>query len=123
MAKNYRILVINDELEVLRVIEEFLSKQGFSILIVSGSEKAQEVLGSEEKIDLIVLDLKMPKMSGVKLLEKIRESKPNIPVIILTGSLYVERYKEDLERLNCKDILFKPLDLNLLLEKIKEKLP
>ncbi|HEC69271.1 MAG TPA: response regulator [Candidatus Omnitrophica bacterium] len=122
VAKNYRILVVNDELEILKVIEEFLSRQGFSVWIALGSEKALEVLTSGSNIDLIIVDLKMPKMGGIKLIEEIRRLRKDIPIIVLTGSIYIEKYREELNRLNCKEVLLKPIDLNLLLEKIRKRL-
>ncbi len=122
MVKNHRILVVNDELEILKVIEEFLTKQGFSVLTALGSEKALEVLSPASNIDLIIVDLKMPKMGGVQLIEEIRRLRKDIPIIVLTGSIYIEKYRKELDRLNCKDLLLKPIDLNLLLERVKKRL-
>jgi len=122
VVKNHRILVVNDELEILKVIEEFLTKQGFSVLTALGSEKALEVLSPASNIDLIIVDLKMPKMGGVQLIEEIRRLRKDIPIIVLTGSIYIEKYRKELDRLNCKDLLLKPIDLNLLLERVKKRL-
>lgn len=122
VEKRHKILVVNDEEEILKVIEEFLTKQGFSVITALGPEKALDILALNPQIDLIVADLRMPRISGVNLIERIRQFKQDIPVIVLTGSIYIERYREALERLNCKDILTKPVDLNILLKKIREKL-
>lgn len=72
----------------------------------------------------MVLDMKMPKIKGMDVLRRGKEIEKNIPVIILTGSIDVERYIKDLEDLGytADDVLIKPVDLNQLLERINKRL-
>ena len=76
------------------------------------------------KIDLMVLDMKMPGTKGMDVLKQMRKQGKKIPVVILTGSIDLERYANDLRKIGyaSDDALLKPIDLEVLLDKVREKL-
>ena len=120
-----KILVVDDEREILKILEEFLIRQGFEVITASDGEKAMGVICSNFKVDVMILDLKMPKLNGFEVLEELSRIKYKIPVIILKGSV---GEGEDSQRLlelgySDNDFLDKPIDLYLLLDKIKTRLP
>jgi DNA-binding NtrC family response regulator len=79
-----RILIVDDE-EVLRdVLDAVLRREGFDIVTASSGEEALNVLDTEE-IDLIILDVMLPGISGIDTMRAIRISNPNLPVIIITA--------------------------------------
>jgi two-component system, NtrC family, response regulator PilR len=79
-----RILIVDDE-EVLRdVLDAVLRREGFDIVPASTGEEALNLLDSEE-IDLVILDIMLPGISGIDTLRAIRISNPNLPVIIITA--------------------------------------
>jgi len=119
-----KILVVDDEVEIVKILEEFLSKMGFEVIKAVGGEEGNRVLRSDVQIDLLILDMKMPKVRGVEVLSELKKTNRKIPVIILTGSIDLQRYKEQLERLGygLNDVCDKPIDLYVLLGKVKEKL-
>jgi len=74
-------------------------------------------LFKENRYNLIITDIAMPKMNGVEMSKKIREINKDIPIIFLTG--FNEEYINDIEFINNSYLLTKPLNLELLVEKIK----
>lgn len=78
------ILVVDDEMVVCQCVKKILSREGYN---VEFSLDAQDALNrlEREKIDVVVTDLMMPKISGMELLEKVMEKWPDIPVIMITG--------------------------------------
>ena len=81
-----KILVIEDEAAIRRVLTKILSEESDTYLV----EEAEDGLVGIEKVknddyDLILCDIKMPKMDGVEVLEAIKKIKPEIPVVMISG--------------------------------------
>lgn len=107
------ILVVDDELGLCNVLKKMLAKAGYRVLIATSSCRALSLLKKERDIRLILLDLKMPGIDGLDLLERMKKSwgRRKIPaVIILTayGSLSSAR---EAMGLGAVDYLTKPFDL------------
>lgn len=81
---NKTILVAEDEKPMARALELKLTKSGFKVIVTHNGEEALEVLG-KEKVDLVLLDLMMPKKDGFSVLVEMREKNINVPVIISTN--------------------------------------
>ena len=80
-----RILIVDDE-EVLRdVLEVVLRREGFDVVAASSGEQALSILDSTEEVDLMILDIMLPGISGIDTLRSVRISNPNLPVIIITA--------------------------------------
>jgi DNA-binding NtrC family response regulator len=80
-----RILIVDDE-EVLRdVLEVVLRREGFDVVLASSGEEALSILDSSEEVDLIILDIMLPGISGIDTLRAVRISNPTLPVIIITA--------------------------------------
>ena len=120
----YTILVVEDEFQIEKILKEFLTRMGFKVITIPDGERAIEVLNSALKIDLMLLDMKMPKVGGFDVLKQMKKINRRHPVIILTGSLDEKEYIDNVETLgySAQDILSKPVDLFLLLGIIKNKL-
>jgi len=120
----HKILVVDDEPRIAKVLQDFMAKSGFQVTQALGGEEAIKILNSEMKIDLMVLDMKMPKVTGMDVINEMERIKRKIPVIILTGSVDAEKYLIDIIKFGYteKDILYKPVDLFLLLDMVKKKL-
>lgn len=82
--KDFSILVVDDEIEYQRVFSLILSRNGFNVLTCSDGESALEIL-SENEIDLVMTDLKMPGMDGITLIQKVKEKYSNIEIMIVTA--------------------------------------
>jgi len=119
-----RILIVDDEREIVDILAKFLDKSGFEVVTAYGGKAGIDIIASDEKIDLVVLDMKMPRVSGADVLEAMHNTGKVVPVIILSGSLGVQKNVEVVRRLgyNENDVLIKPVDLADLLEAINKKL-
>jgi len=120
----YRILVVDDEPRIADITEKFLKISGFEVFKAIGGEEAIRLLSADTQFDLMVLDMKMPKVNGLGVLQKKEELDKGFPVLMLTGSIDAEKYLEELKEkgFTADDILYKPIDLSVLLDKVKEKL-
>lgn len=90
------ILIVDDEMLIRNVIKEYLLNEGYKVLEAEDGFDALRVI-SDNKVDLIVLDIMMPKMDGFTCLSEIRKTK-NIPVIMLSAR------KEEIDKLNSFDL-------------------
>lgn len=79
-----KILVIDDEQGIRHLLDTLLSRKGYDVVLADGGRKGLELI-RRERPDVVVLDLKMPEMDGVTVLQQIRRLNPDQPVIILTG--------------------------------------
>lgn len=118
----YKILIVDDEERICEILEVFLTKKGFDVLTVSRGEQALELFDKKEKIDLLILDKKMPGIGGVGVFFEVQKRRLNIPAIILTGSRRMAGYEDEAEKMGYAELLFKPVDLEDLLKKIKKVL-
>ncbi len=112
-----KLLLVDDEAEFRRITSATLSRRGFIVSEAADGEAALESIG-REKPDVVLLDLKMPGMSGIELLQLIRESDPALPVIILTGHGDFESAVAGI-KLEVVDFIQKPVDVDLLAERIR----
>ena len=105
----WSILIVDDELPVRESLRMLL-KVRYEIHTAPGGEEALEIL-KERKIDLITLDLNMPKLSGIDTLREIRKVNAEIPVVIITG--YGTRQEESDARLyGAKALISKPFEIS-----------
>jgi len=111
-----KILVVDDETEVLYFLEDELSRQGYMVTCVNNGLDAL-VLVTEEDFDLILLDMLMPYMDGIQTYRVLRKLAPEIPVIGLTGHVG-QYYQKEATRLGIR-LLFKPVHTNDLLREIQ----
>jgi len=115
-----RILVIDDEPPIRKLLRMGLSSQGYHILEAPDGRAALELLG-REKLDLVILDLGLPDMKGHELLRVIRERDENIPVVVLS-SRGDEAGKVEAFDLGADDYVTKPFGMNELLARLRTAL-
>ena len=116
------ILIVDDEKNIRKMLSEMLSGEGYFVTEASGGREALKAL-AERDFDIVLSDLIMPKMDGIKLLEKIKQSYPDIAVIILTGYGTTETAVKAM-KIGAYDYLQKPVDfhqLKLMIKRIREK--
>ncbi|WP_369901225.1 response regulator transcription factor [Bacillus manliponensis] len=101
-----RILVVEDELDLQKAIAEGLRIEGYAVDTCSNGEDAYE-LAYVESYDLIILDLNLPKMDGLKVLEKLREENKELKVLILSARSNVNDKVKGLD-IGANDYLTKP---------------
>lgn len=117
-----RIAVIDDEVQIGTMLEKYLSKSGnYTVRAFSDPTVGlQEVLSG--KFDLVLLDIMMPKMDGIEVLDKIKESKPNVKVIMMTAFSTLDRVLKS-HKIGAENYVMKPFDsLGSLEQKIQKAL-
>ena len=110
VAENERaILVVEDDPVLLRMYKEKLTFEGFNVLMARDGEEALEVTG-QKNVDLILLDIMLPRMSGTDFLQRLRKSPAGqkIPVIALTN-LTEQEEKDRATKLGVKEYLVKAM--------------
>ena len=117
-----KILIIEDEAAIRRVLTKILSEENDSYKV----EEAEDGLLGIEKVknedyDLILCDIKMPKMDGVEVLEAVKKIKPEIPMVMISGHGDLETAINTM-RLGAFDYISKPPDLNRLLNTVRNAL-
>ncbi|RXG24932.1 MULTISPECIES: sigma-54-dependent transcriptional regulator [Leeuwenhoekiella] len=117
-----KILIIEDEAAIRRVLNKILSEESKDYLV----EEAEDGLAGMEKIkdndyDLVLCDIKMPKMDGVEVLEATKKIKPEIPMVMISGHGDLDTAVNTM-RLGAFDYISKPPDLNRLLNTVRNAL-
>jgi CheY-like chemotaxis protein len=117
LIKSGRIMVVDDELPVRTLLEKVLAPMGYSIETINDADTVLNRLKAGEKYDVILLDIRMPGMSGTELYTHILEKAPELKgrIIIITGDVMGLDIKEFLTKHNLPS-LSKPFDIKLLKE-------
>jgi two-component system nitrogen regulation response regulator NtrX len=105
--KGKMVLLVDDEKKVLFLLSDALEEQGFKVRSTTHASEALKIL-QEDTIDAVVLDLVMPGIDGVDTLQAIKEMKPHLPVIMLSGHGTIEKAVKTL-KLGAHDFLEKPV--------------
>jgi DNA-binding NtrC family response regulator len=117
-----KILIIEDEAAIRRVLKKIISEENDAYDV----EEAEDGLRGVEMIlnkdyDLVLCDIKMPKMDGVEVLEKVKKVKPEIPIVMISGHGDLDTAVNTM-RLGAFDYISKPPDLNRLLNTVRNAL-
>ena len=113
------ILMIDDEDLVLDVGEKFLRFMGYQVLTAKDGEKAIEIYRNhKDKIDLVILDLVMPKMQGEKVFERLREISPDVKILFASGYSLEGEASQVMER-GANGFIQKPFDMKQLSQSIR----
>ncbi|WP_273004954.1 sigma-54-dependent transcriptional regulator [Leeuwenhoekiella blandensis] len=113
------ILIIEDEAAIRRVLVKILSEenQGYEVFEAEDGLAGMEILKKED-FDLVLCDIKMPKMDGVEVLEAVKKIKPEIPMVMISGHGDLETAVNTM-KLGAFDYISKPPDLNRLLNTVR----
>ncbi|MFH1843597.1 MAG: response regulator [bacterium] len=113
-----RVLVVDDEGELAHTVVERLGIRGFEAhAVTSGADALARI--AENEYDVVLLDLKMPGLGGLEVIDRIREQKPDLPVILVTGHGSVEAAEEGM-RAGAHRYVMKPVSIETLTELIRE---
>jgi DNA-binding NtrC family response regulator len=107
MSQRLRILLVDDEINMLESLGDVLRAEKYQVATASSGEEALARLEKERSFDLMITDLKMPKMNGLDLLDRATRAFPALDVIVLTGHGSVESAVQAMRR-GAHDFLLKP---------------
>jgi DNA-binding NtrC family response regulator len=114
------VLVVDDERLLRWSVAETLSARGYEIAEATDGRTAMQELGDGDSTDLVLLDLRLPDVSDLRLLARIREKSPNVPVILMTA-FPTREIVEDASALGAS-ILIKPFELDQLATSVERAL-
>jgi CheY-like chemotaxis protein len=112
IGNGLRVLVVDDEKAIRKMLTVLLESRAFEVRTAEGCGPARERL-SRDEFDVVLLDLVMPGVQGVDLLDELRRERPQLPVIVISGES-VEPSVEELRRRGAVGVMRKPLRLELL---------
>ena len=118
--KTWKILLVDDEEEFVTALAERLELRGFEASIATSGGDALKRIDADEP-DLVVLDVLMPGLGGLDVLDQIRKTDPQIKVILLTGRGSAEEDDRAVP-LDAFDYLIKPVNIDDLIQKMRDAL-
>jgi len=113
-----RVLLVDDENDFLEIMSDRLGARGMEVTTAESAQSALTKIETES-FDAVILDFSMPGMDGIQALKLLREKKPELQVILLTGYGTVEKGVEAM-KMGATDFVEKPADIETLVGKIKK---
>jgi DNA-binding response OmpR family regulator len=116
-----RVLLVDDEVELVTTLAERLSLRGIHVDWATGADKALELAG-RNAYDIAVLDVKIPKISGIKLKSELAKLRPALKFIFVTGHGSEEDFRQGTAEAGAGYYLVKPVNIDILIQKMNEAL-
>ncbi len=110
------VLVVDDEPEIRDLLSETLAEEGFRVVAADSGRAALEFISAGGTADLVLMDVVMPGISGVEAMERIREMRPGLPVVLVSGAAPPARPWPPPE---AAAFFAKPLDVKLLVSELR----
>jgi DNA-binding NtrC family response regulator len=110
------ILIVDDELLIRDLLYDFFTDRDWHVSVCDSAEKAMELI-KNRSYEIALIDLKMPEIDGISLIEKIKAYLPDIPVVIMTGFPSLETAIDGIH-LKVEDYVIKPFNINKLFKTI-----
>ena len=120
-AKAHRVLVVDDDAEIIDTVQFALKQKGYEVLIARDGNQGL-AMAEKDLPDLVILDMMMPKRSGFLVLEKLRRSRPVPLRVIMITANEGSRHKAYAEMLGVDDYIRKPFAMDRLLESVQRLL-
>ena len=117
MLKGNKILIIDDEVDICRGCQRIFEAKGCTIKMALSGKEGLDRAGKEE-FDVIITDLKMPDISGIEIIKKIKQKKPDQPIIMITGYATVYTAVEAM-KLGIEEYMSKPFEPDEIVDAVK----
>lgn len=124
MSSRHKIMVVDDEFDILQIIRRYLEKWGFSVITFSNPLLALQQFKDDPKAySVVLLDIRMPELSGVALAAMMQKVKPDVKLIIMTAfEIFADDLKFSLPLIKNNNILHKPFKLIEICTAVKKQL-
>ena len=113
-----RILVCEDEEDLRKIFVDYFQDNNYQVICAADGEEGLKLINSE-KPDIMLLDMRMPRLDGYGTLKRLRETNKELPVIVITAYGYICQVIQ-MMNLGISGYVTKPIDFDKLLEKIQE---
>jgi len=117
-----RILIVDDEESIRKVLRLTLNKGGYDVVEADDGEKGIEAIGADDNplmVDMIICDIRMPKINGQEAIAYFRQQYPSVPVLVLTGYPDLQ-LATSLLKLGVVDYLVKPVEKDALMGAVEK---
>ena len=119
--RRLKILIVDDNQAVCDILSQLCSFLGHEVLSAKTGAEGLDLVQREADVDMVFADYKMPVMDGVAMVERIKAQNPNLPVVLITGSVGVT--DSDLKRARFDAMVHKPFELKSITECIERFFP
>jgi len=117
-----RILFVDDEPMLLDMVGQMLGRLGYEVVTANGSFEAMELFRKDpDRFDLVIADMTMPKMTGIELAGELLNTRPNIPIILCSGSID-QNLKEKATAAGIREFLAKPISITTIAQIVRKAL-
>ncbi len=111
-----KLLIVDDKIEIRTLMQAELKDEGYDVHVAAGGREALDYLKTiDYDVDLVLLDIKMPDISGLDVLKEIKDLRSSLPVLLLSA---YSTYKQDFKSWAAEDYVVKSSDLTELKQKI-----
>ena len=110
---NPRILIVDDELLIRDLLYDYFLSKDYTIMTANSAVEALDIVGQQPEFDVMLTDIKMDGIDGLQLVDEVRHSYPQLPVIVMTAFPTVETAVEALHK-RVFDYIIKPFNINRL---------
>lgn len=107
--RELKLLFVEDEEDLINIISDTLNKLQANFVTARNGQDALEKLAQNDDIDAIITDINMPVMNGLELIEEVKKTKPNLPIVIMSAHTETE-YINSAKELGVDNYLLKPFD-------------
>lgn len=119
MPEAKKILVVDDEKEINETLSEVLTNRGHQMFSAFDGDEAIKIL-KENNIDLVLLDMRMPKVDGIEVIKAIKQHSPKTRIMVITG--YADTFLQRAKELGVDGFFVKPVRLDAIIKRMKELL-
>ncbi|MDD5116496.1 MAG: response regulator [Candidatus Omnitrophica bacterium] len=116
---SYKVLVVDDETPVRDLLNDLLKKEGCGVSVCGSGEEALEML-KKDSFDILLLDIKLPGISGLEVLKNIRDTDKRLPVIMITGFGYSEDLISKSKEFGCSGYIGKNMPVAQIITTFKQ---
>ena len=118
-----RILVVDDERDIVEIVSEFLRGEGYQVFQAYDGQQALEAL-ERHRLDAVVLDIKMPVLDGLEVIRRVRQNPAfrKIPIVVLTATRVIQELQQEFQQLQVHSWLAKPFEPDQLIASVKTAL-
>ena len=115
-----KITVVDDDPEIGHLLTKYLTKKNYVVTSFSSPKQALECLETSP-VNLMLVDMNMPEMNGLEVIKAVKESRPNLPIILMSSEFPNTERMDEIIKLGVSDFISKPFELNCLESKIALK--
>jgi DNA-binding NtrC family response regulator len=113
-----KILVVDDEAPIRDLLSTYLKKYGYEVQTAATAAEARQ-LADEEALHLVIMDVVLPDADGMEVLSSVKQSHPNLPVVMLTGIGFDEELLQEAQQRGAAGYISKTLPLDQLLMEVR----